>query len=239
MLDRRLAILTLVSSLLIACSGQNDDNPSDAGAGSGRGGAGGAGGAGGKAPGLLPNLSTAGKSANGGTGGVAPSPEQCRFAELAPCVSSALDEAVDCLHAGRVGTFSQDRTSCSFSEAGATVQFTEPVRRGSQGFQLSFELKVGDRTCLRFVERNAEDPYVDHYELETESHSIVYLHGFERRLECDGDSYDYDASDLSACPASSKLELPMPLVMDNVAGDVTFEFARPGRIARVFLCNAP
>lgn len=218
--------IVCVALLLAACGGDGEDGPAAAG----RGGEGGS-----KAPGNLPNLSTAGKAAEAGAGG---SSEQCKFLELGPCVSSALDEAVNCLQAGRVGVFSQDRTTCTFDAADATAQFTEPVRRGSRGFQLDFDLRVGDHSCLRFSQRDAEAPYVERFELITASHNVNYLHGFERRLECDGQAYEYKGTDQSACPPGSILELPMPMVSE-MASAIAFEFSRPGRISRVFLCNAP
>lgn len=157
---------------------------------------------------------------------------------LAPCVSSALDEAADCLAAGRVGVFTADRMTCKFGEADATLLFSEPVGRGSQGFQLDFDLRVGDRLCLRYSEIDAEAPYVKRYELVTASHSVVYLQGFERQLECDGERHDYTADDLPVCSSAAMLELPIPKVTE-LADAVAFDFARSDHISRVFVCNPP
>jgi hypothetical protein len=222
-----LAALAIASTLALGCS--SDASPPDSKADAGESGSGGK-------PSNLPNLSTAGTTASAGTGGKGELPEQCRFAELSPCVSSALDEAVECLSAGRAGVFAADGASCSFEEAGGTVEFTEPIRRNSSIQFISFDLRVGDRTCVHFAKEDADDPYVERYTLTTGSHQVDYLHGFERRLSCDGTEYDYKGSDLSECPPASKLELPMPLITNNAQG-LAFEFPRFGRISRVFICK--
>ncbi|HKP62407.1 MAG TPA: hypothetical protein VJV78_36990 [Polyangiales bacterium] len=46
------------------------------------------------------------------------------------------------------------------------------MRRGSRGFQLDFDLPVGDHSRLRFSQRDAEEPYVERFELVTPSHSV-------------------------------------------------------------------
>jgi hypothetical protein len=189
-------------------------------------------------PSNLPNLSTAGTASSAGAGGNAQLPEQCRFTELGPCVSSALDEAVECLSAGRAGLFSGDHASCSFEAAGGTVDFAEPILRSGSIQFIHFDLRVADRSCAQFTKEDADDPYGERYTLITESHQVDYLHGFERRLSCDGTQYDYKGTDLSQCPPASKLELPMPLITNDSQG-LSFEFPRSGRISRVFLCQWP
>jgi hypothetical protein len=225
------AITTFAAACALTIGCSSEPSSPDSKADGGTGGTGSAG-----KPSNLPNLSTAGMGSTAGAGGNAQLPEVCRFAELSPCVSSALDEAVECLNAGRVGVFSSDRGSCGFDAAEGIADFAEPILPNRTIQFIRFDLRVGDRTCLHFAKEDADEPYVERYTLTTESHEVDYLHGFERRLSCDGTAYDYKGTDLSECPPSSKLELPMPLITNDAQG-LAFEFQRLGRISRVFLCK--
>ena len=193
--------------------------------------------AGTKAPGDLPNLSTAGTQSSAGAGGATGS-EQCRFLELNDCVSSALDEIVNCLSAGRVGMFNADRTSCQFGEADAVATFSKPVRpEVNHGIRPNFELRVGSEVCATFSDGDAESPYLDRYSLVTKGHNVEYLLGYERKLTCDGTSREFNGMDVTACAdANRPFVPPSPYITDNVKS-VIFEFARSGFYSRVFMCN--
>lgn len=212
----------------------------------GRAGDGGDGGEGGKAagsggsgsdPSTLPNLSTAGRSGSGGGAGTS---AECELLRLGDCVKEAIGEAVACLSADRSGTFNEDRTRCTSPEADGEIEFAAPARAGSKGYRLDFDLKVAGESCVRFAVRDepAGSAYVEKYELVTRGHTVNYWHGFERKLECDGQAHEYDATVLRDCPASSPLYLPMPIVTPT-SSSLDFEFPIAGGRSKVFTCADP
>jgi hypothetical protein len=222
--------LVLVAFVSVACGAGSSAPDGGGGTSQNRQVSEGAGGSQSDPPDELPNLSIAG---SGGTGTAADI--DCSFAELDVCVTAAVDEALGCLQAGRVGTFAGDRLSCSFREAGGVATFSEPFPSSYNGFQLSLELSVADEPCVSYVDALLTGPNPSALELQTRSHTVKLALGPERTLECDGVSKTFSVQDVATCGA----RMPSPELSKNVLlGAAEVFFFRPGGMSFLFKCDA-
>jgi hypothetical protein len=217
---------SLLSMLVLgACGSEPATDPGAApvnnGGASGVGASAGSGGSGGR--GVLPNLSTAG---SGGGGGDTPSGVDCSFAALDDCVDAAVAEALACLQVDRTGVFSADRLSCSFPEANGEVEFEERVPTGSNGFPLSLRLLVNDEECVSYRDAVVTEDSPSPLELRTRHHSVRFMPGRERMLECDGVAHTFLTQDISTCVPGG-MQSP-ELSKDVLLGEVDVFFYRIG-----------